>query len=185
MPLPNLPRQNLKQKRVSDLVTTRATIEAELKTKSEAISDSMGRIRQDLSLPKVPAMNIVRKHPVESAIAVAAVGLAVGLLFTGGKKQKRRDGDRGDRPNDEMVALLSAARAAGLSDEDAVRHVAASVSYTDPPRHGLRNAITSRLSNQLVGMIDVAVRTVASIVAREAAAWLSESLKRDKKTSSQ
>jgi hypothetical protein len=170
---------------------TRREVERELDRKTASITHSISRIKQELSLPSVPMKSAIKDHPLEIMLGAVAVGLAAGWLAVGKKKKKNREpaaGGGADKGFDaaEFLQVVRAAKASGLSEERAVEHaLVATSSAFAPIRRAPQQRFSHRLGDHLLDMADAVIKTALRVATREAAAWVAETVARDKKTPSQ
>jgi hypothetical protein len=164
---------------------TRREVERELERKSASIAGSISRIKEDLSLPTEPVKAAVREHPVEVLVGTIAFGLVCGWFVTGKRKDKKhasraRPG-KVDVDATEFLRMVRMGREAGLSENEAVSSAMRATSvlsggYLDPPRPTL----SRRLGDHVIDMAESVIQAAVRVVAREAAGWLAEAVRREK-----
>jgi len=171
---------------VEFIATTRQEVEEELERKSASIAQSISRIKKDLSLPAEPVRSAIKNHPTQVVLGTVAIGLALGWLIGG--KRKRRTKNVG-RPNalpqesaaSDFLTLVRVGRASGLSEEKAVSSALAAAASLDARRvPQTRSNLTDRLTGYVIDMAEAMIKTGLRVAAREGAAWLAESIRRDK-----
>jgi hypothetical protein len=73
-----------------DSKSSKADVESRLRQTAEAMSERMASIQEEVSTTGVSIRRWIVQHPVKSVGGMLAFGLAVGLLFGGGRSARRK-----------------------------------------------------------------------------------------------
>ncbi|HUF08023.1 MAG TPA: hypothetical protein VMO47_01800 [Rhodothermales bacterium] len=168
------------------MTTTRQEVEEELEETWASIGQSISRIKNDLSLPTEPVRSAIKNYPTQVVLGTVAIGLALGLLIGGKRKRRKKNAGRPDTlpqasAASDFLTLVRIGRASGLSEEAAVSNaLAANTSLATQRPVQIRSSLTDRLTSYVVDMAEAMIKTGLRVAAREGAAWLVESVRRDK-----
>ncbi|HEX9660569.1 MAG TPA: hypothetical protein VGA18_09715 [Rhodothermales bacterium] len=168
------------------MANTRQEVEEELEEKWASIAQSISRIKEDLSLPTEPVRSAIKKHPTQVVLGTVAIGLALGLLVGDKRKRRTKNAARPDAlpqasAGSDFLTLVRIGRASGLSEEAAVSNaLAATASLAARRPVQIRSSLTDRLTGYVVDMAEAMIKTGLRVAVREGAAWLAESVRRDK-----
>lgn len=69
----------------------KADVESRLRQTAEAMSDRMASIQEEVSSTGVSVRDWIVRNPLKSVGGMLAAGLAVGLLFGGGRSRRRKE----------------------------------------------------------------------------------------------
>jgi hypothetical protein len=168
------------------MTTTRQEVEEELERKWASIAQSVSRIKKDLSLPTEPVRSAIKNHPTQVVLGTVAIGLALGWLIGGKRKRRTKDSGRTsalprESAASDFLTIVRVGRASGLTEEEAVsRALAATASLGVRRAPQIRSRLTDRLTGYVVDMAEAMIKTGLRVAVQEGAAWLAESVRRDK-----
>ncbi len=104
-----------------DSQPTKSEVEARLRQTAETMSDRMSTLRSEVTSTGTDVRNWIVENPVKSVGGMVAAGLAVGVLFGGTRRKRRRQHQKLiDRYLDALTEEVDAAKARGEEPQKAL-----------------------------------------------------------------
>jgi len=150
-----------------DSESNKADVESRLEEAAEAMSERMASIQDEVSATGVSVRRWIVENPLKSVGGMLATGLAVGLLFGGGRSaRRRRHAELVDRYlkalRSEVEAAVDQGEEPGPALEKALRDRVPLVVYSEKGRSGRGG------DGFLHEAGDIVFSTALSLFAREA-----------------
>lgn len=109
------------------MTETRAELEAKLQAASDSMSRRLTAMEDEVRLPAVARLsNVASNGTLKKAAVAVGIGLAVGLIFGGGKKKFKRAHKTLDAWRDDLADSIAEFLQEGDSPSDAARRAARS-----------------------------------------------------------
>ena len=159
-----------------DSEPSKSDVESRLRDTAEAMSDRMSSIQEEVSSTGLSLRDWIAENPLKSVGGMLATGLAVGLLFGGGRRdRRRRHAELVDRYlaalREEVEEAVDRGEEPGPALEKALRDRVPLVVYT--ANGSRRHRGGGGFLREAGGIL---FRTGLSLFAREAVASMLESL---------
>lgn len=117
-----------------DSEPSKSDVESRLRDTAEAMSERMASIQDEVSSTGLSLRNWIVENPLKSVGGMLATGVAVGLLFGGGRSARRRHTELVDRYlaalREEVEAAVDQGDEPGPALEEALRDRVPLVVYT-------------------------------------------------------
>ncbi len=152
-----------------DSDTTKADVEARLRETAEEMSERMETLQDEISTSGASIRDWMVENPWKSVGGMLAAGLAVGWLFGGGGRSRRRRAHEElvegyiDAIRDEVSDSVAAGEEPGQALERALRDRVPMVIFSDDGRRE-----SGFVRNFLGEGIEIVLRTGLSLFARDA-----------------
>ena len=153
-----------------DSQPTKSEVEARLRQTAETMSDRMSSLRSEVTSTGTDVRNWIVENPVKSVGGMLAAGLALGLLFGGSRRKRRRQHQKLiDGYLDALTEEVEGAKARGEEPQKALdkalRDRVPLVVYTSEG-DGRRKKQAGFFRNLFGETIDVLLSTALSITRR-------------------
>ena len=154
---------------------SKSDVESRLRDTAEAMSDRMSSIQEEVSSTGLSLRDWIAENPLKSVGGMLATGLAVGLLFGGGRRdRRRRHAELVDRYlaalREEVEEAVDRGEEPGPALEKALRDRVPLVVYTANGNRRRRGGGFLREAGEII------FSTGLSLFAREAIASMLDSL---------
>lgn len=158
-----------------DSEPSKSDVESRLRDTAEAMSDRMSSIQEEVSSTGLSLRDWIAENPLKSVGGMLATGLAVGLLFGGGRRdRRRRHAELVDRYlaalREEVEEAVDRGEEPGPALEKALRDRVPLVVYTANDNRRRRGGGYLREAGEII------FSTGLSLFAREAIASMLDSL---------
>jgi hypothetical protein len=147
----------------------KSDVEQQLRQTADAMSSRLSSLREEVSTTGTSVRDWMKDNPLKSVGGMLAAGLAVGLLFGGSKRRRRRHQKLIDQYIDALSDEVEAARDRGEEPaqalEKALRDRVPLVIYTSESDASASSK--GALRNLLGESLEIVLRTALSFAARD------------------
>lgn len=155
---------------MDDAQPSKSDLEARLHQTADTMSNRMDALREEVTTTGLSIRDWVAQHPLESVGGMLAAGLAVGLLFGGRSRRKRRATHQDlidqyvDALSDEVKQAVKRGEDAPAALDKALRDRVPLVVYTAAPEP---SASGGAIRSTLGGVLGTVLQTGLTLALRE------------------